>query len=70
MDLDKIKDQKIQEAKKLFKQLGIDTNNESNLETVDSPCYQFDTDESEDSKIKFHWTRLSNNSNIGFTTDD
>ncbi len=69
MDLDKIKDQKIQEANELFKQLGIDTNNETNLENGDSPCYQFDTDESEGSIIEFHWTRLSNNSNIGFTTD-
>jgi hypothetical protein len=69
MDLDKIKDQKIQEANELFKRLGIDTNNEPNFENGNSPCYQTDTDESEGSKIEFHWTRLSNNSNIGCITD-
>lgn len=69
MDLDKIKDQKIQEANELFKRLGINTDNEPNLETGDSPCFQFDTDESEGSKIEFHWTRLSNNSNIGLIAD-
>lgn len=69
MDLDKIRDNKTQEANELFKQLGIDTNKKTNSYTVNSPCHKIDIDESEETKLEFHWTRLSNNSNIGCIAD-
>ncbi len=64
MDLDKIKQDKIKEAEKLYKKIGL----ENHMEYPDpkdmlkqSPLPQ----ENQFKDQKFHWTRLSINSNFG-----
>ncbi len=70
MEYEKIKQQKIKEAIEFYKLLGI------NIEEVDYSNLKINTEEIELKKtpnllenIEFHWTRLSNNSNIGYTIE-
>ncbi len=70
MEYEKIKQQKIKEAIEFYKLLGI------NIEEDDYSNLKINTEEIELKKtpnllenIEFHWTRLSNNSNIGYTIE-
>lgn len=70
MDYEKIKSDKIQEARDLYERLGIDLN-ENGL--IDSDYFEEIpmVDESTDNKgdVVFHWTRLSNTSNVGYIAE-
>ncbi len=64
MDLDMIQQEKKKEAEQFFLEIGLDPNKESRFQQVQYPIREPKVLES-DKKLKFVWTRLSINSNIG-----
>ena len=65
MDYNKIKNDKIQEANDLYKLLGIETNNKYLYDSDYSPLRtEFNEQSEQEKSFKFHWTRLSINSNF------
>jgi hypothetical protein len=69
MEYEKIKQQKINEAIEFYKMLGINIKEEdySNLKINEEIELKKIPNLLEN--IEFHWTRLSNNSNIGYTIE-
>lgn len=67
-NLQKIKRQKTKEAELFYKEIGISINiGEIDPSLVDYYGYPFIAKNQEKEKSKLVWTRLSVNSNIGFT---
>lgn len=67
-ELDKIKEQKTQEAKDLFKQIGILEQQEDDYSFSEIPSFSENSNSNKEDS-KFHWTRLSINSNNGCIID-
>lgn len=61
-ELEKIKTDKIKEAELLFETIGIIQKNEDEQYLSEMPSHS-EKNAPENEKIKFHWTRLSINSN-------
>ncbi len=67
-EFDKIKEEKIQEAKDLFGQIGITEQQEDDYNFSEIPSYSENSNSNKEDS-KFHWTRLSINSNNGCIID-
>ena len=70
MDYEKIKLDKIKEDEELYKNISIDLNDKSYIDSdnyFEIPEVHETTEKKDD--VVFHWTRLSNNSNIGCITE-
>ncbi|NBC24255.1 MAG: hypothetical protein GVX78_01405 [Bacteroidetes bacterium] len=63
-ELDRIREEKTKEAEDLFRTLGIEPSEEEFYQKVETPQI-YENSNSEKKESKFHWTRLSMNSNIG-----
>lgn len=70
MNFEKIKNDKIQEAKELYKILGIEIKDEE-LPVLDyyPTLDEIQRNEEIEKEVEFHWTRLSINSNIGYIAE-
>lgn len=70
MDYEKIKQDKIQEANDFYKMIGIKTYNENIPDSDFNPIMpEFEKEINPIKEVEYHWTRLSINSNIGYTTE-
>jgi len=69
LELDKIKTDKIKEAEDLFKTIGITEEQEEEQYFSEIPTYSENSNPEEKQEPKFHWTRLSINSNSGCIID-
>jgi len=63
-ELERIRDKKTKEAKDLFRTLDIDPSKEEYFQKLEIPDFN-ESSTPEKKESKFHWTRLSMNSNIG-----
>lgn len=68
-DLDKIKADKIKEAQELFETIGITQEQEEEQYSSEIPVYSENSNPEENKEFKFHWTRLSINSNSSCVID-
>lgn len=63
-ELERIREKKTKEAKDLFRTLQIEPMNEEYFQKLEFPHFH-ESSTPEKKESKFHWTRLSMNSNIG-----
>lgn len=67
-ELEKVQEEKTREAQELFDKYEIKPLENDDLFSVEIPSYSENTNP-EEKEPKFHWTRLSINSNIGCVID-
>jgi hypothetical protein len=69
MNLEEIKEHKIREAAELFEEIGLDPKKEVDINYITYTPLENLILKQNYTEEKLHWTRLSNNSNIGYVID-